>query len=361
MPTIKIHWIGLKDHRGFGQIHLSIEAQCGTACLPMGDCHRNTDSVKVEVAFRSHKAEETLKMNVQNTSYNGSIQLLPLDIESSADLEEKKWFEKPYIFFSMIMYVFIIPPLSFCGVCGNLMSLHIIGKDKVVRRATGFLLRVLALTDIVFLLLSILVFTLGTIERYTDWSPFLQWYYPYIWSYAWPLEGMAKTCGVWVIVLVSADRYIAVCKALHASRYLTMSRMRMAVILILVFSTLFNLPRFWQSTTQYKPDTGNQTIMKPYIKITDFGQSDIYFIISTCCFFIFSFLIPLICLAFFNVRVLLAVSQSYKNMGELQGHPRNQNGNKLTKETVRYTIQLLVVVLVFFLCTTPHYVFRIWY
>ncbi len=24
-----------------GQTHLSIEAQCGTACLPMGDCHTN--------------------------------------------------------------------------------------------------------------------------------------------------------------------------------------------------------------------------------------------------------------------------------------------------------------------------------
>ena len=32
MPTIEIHWIGLKHH-------LSIEAQCGTAYLPLGDCH----------------------------------------------------------------------------------------------------------------------------------------------------------------------------------------------------------------------------------------------------------------------------------------------------------------------------------
>ncbi len=29
-------------HSDIGQIHLSIEAQCGTACLPMGDCHKVT-------------------------------------------------------------------------------------------------------------------------------------------------------------------------------------------------------------------------------------------------------------------------------------------------------------------------------
>ncbi len=33
-------------HSEINQIHLSIEAQCGTACLPMGDCHR-TDKVSV--------------------------------------------------------------------------------------------------------------------------------------------------------------------------------------------------------------------------------------------------------------------------------------------------------------------------
>ena len=27
-------------HSEIDQIHLSIEAQCGTACLPIGDCHR---------------------------------------------------------------------------------------------------------------------------------------------------------------------------------------------------------------------------------------------------------------------------------------------------------------------------------
>ncbi len=30
-------------HSDIDQIHLSIEAQCGTACLPMGDCHNPTN------------------------------------------------------------------------------------------------------------------------------------------------------------------------------------------------------------------------------------------------------------------------------------------------------------------------------
>ena len=31
--------IGTPLYSEIDQIHLSIEAQCGTACLPMGDCH----------------------------------------------------------------------------------------------------------------------------------------------------------------------------------------------------------------------------------------------------------------------------------------------------------------------------------
>ncbi len=30
-------------HSEIDQIHLSIEAQCGTACLPMGDCHSHAE------------------------------------------------------------------------------------------------------------------------------------------------------------------------------------------------------------------------------------------------------------------------------------------------------------------------------
>ena len=34
----------VENHSEIDQIHLSIEAQCDTACLPMGDCHMHEDA-----------------------------------------------------------------------------------------------------------------------------------------------------------------------------------------------------------------------------------------------------------------------------------------------------------------------------
>ncbi len=270
--------------------------------------------------------------------------------------------------FRVTVYVYITPPLCLCGIFGNIISIHIIGKDKVVRRATGFLLRVLALTDIFYLLIFILLGTLGTISQ-QGWSPLLQWYYPYVYPYVLSLITMAQTCEIWIILLISADRYIRLCKALKAARYLTMSRMYKTTILILVFSIIFGLPRFWETTTKYKvsyykPDSSNQTVESvkmPYIAIAELGRSKAYYVLyTTCCFFIFRFGIPIISLAFFNARLVQAVKKSNMQMSELQGNRRNQNGNKLSRETVRYTITLLVLVLVFFICTTPNIIIRVW-
>ena len=50
VPTNKIHRIAFEHPFGFqiDQIHLSIEAHCGTTCLPMGDCHNFMCSLSKE-------------------------------------------------------------------------------------------------------------------------------------------------------------------------------------------------------------------------------------------------------------------------------------------------------------------------
>jgi len=49
---------------------------------------------------------------------------------------------------------------------------------------------------------------------------------------------------VWLTVLVSAERYVAICRPLHAATVCTASRVRLAVLAIAVASVLFNVPRY---------------------------------------------------------------------------------------------------------------------
>ncbi len=292
------------------------------------------------------------EMSLNNTSYNEII----ISSDNGHAVASTKGFTSTYVTFKIVLDIYILVFLCIFGISGNIVSILVLGKDNVVRRTTGFLLQVLAFTDILYLLLCIVFQTLKTIEKFTDWCPSLKWYFPYIDPFIWPMASIAQTCTVWLVVVVTADRYVAICKPLHAPQYSTMSRMRKAVILVIVLSILYNLPRFWERTVDYKLDEKNQTI--PFSTKTSLRNSKEYIIIyKTCCYFVVRFFVPLSSLAFFNARLIQAIKASYKQRQEMPGDCRTNHRNK---EITRYSLTLVVVVLVFIICATPDYFLRIW-
>ncbi len=202
--------------------------------------------------------------------------------------------------------------------------------------------------------------TYYSLVEYTDWSPTLQYYYPYMDPYIWPLASIAQTCEVWIVVLVSADRYLAICKPLQAPRYSTMSRMRKAAFLAYVLSILYNLPRFWEfkTTHTFDPST-NKTVV---ISVGSLWYNKLYYIIyKTCCYFLFRFFLPLLSLVFFNVCLIRAVKKSYKQRSEFQEDQTNQHSKRLNKETNKYTMMLVSIVVVFVVCVTPDNLLRMYW
>ena len=96
----------------------------------------------------------------------------------------------------------------------------VLGLDRTIRRTTGLLLRALGVTDTLYLVMCLMFQTVKTIHDVTDWLPnVVQRGWPYVEPYIWPLASMAQTCNVWLVVVLTADRYIAICKPLHATQY----------------------------------------------------------------------------------------------------------------------------------------------
>ena len=263
-----------------------------------------------------------------------------------------------FVTFKIVLDIYILLFLCIFGISGNIVSILVLGKDNVVRRTTGFLLQVLAVTDIVYLVLCVFIQTLKTIERFTDLSPTLESYFPYIDPFIWPMASIAQTCTVWLVVVVTADRYVAICRPLHAPQYSTMSRMRKAVVLVCVLSILYNLPRFWERTVDHKFNATTNTSI-PVSTKTELRNSKEYVIIyKTTCYFVVRFFVPLSSLAFFNARLIQAIKASYKQRNEMPaGDTRNHHRNR---EVTRYSLTLVVVVVVFIICATPDYFLRIW-
>lgn len=70
--------------------------------------------------------------------------------------------------------------------------------------------------------------------------------FDYIRDFVWPTAMMLHTATIWLTVLVSIDRYCAVCRAVQ--QYGTNSSVpaRCRVLVVIALSVLYNTPRFFE-------------------------------------------------------------------------------------------------------------------
>jgi 7 transmembrane receptor (rhodopsin family) len=122
--------------------------------------------------------------------------------------------------FRVVLNVYVVGVVCAFGITGNLISMAVLGRDRSIRRTTGFLLQALAASDTAYLVACLLYQTTKTVNDVTDWGvPGSRFVWPYLEPYVWPLASIAQTCTVWTVVVVTADRYIAICRPLHAAQY----------------------------------------------------------------------------------------------------------------------------------------------
>jgi len=141
---------------------------------------------------------------------------------------------------------------------------------------------------------------------------------------------------VWLTVLVSGERYVAICRPLHAATVCTVSRVRLAVLSIVVVSILFNVPRYFEVQID---DTGS-VITKSTI-----GNSTAFRILYTSVMYAMAlFFVPLGLLIYLNVRLVMALRRGRNEWMHLQMPQRREQ---------TLTAIPLTIVLVFFVCGTP--------
>src|SRR5688572_14968765 len=144
--------------------------------------------------------------------------------------------------YKMAVDVYTVGCLCLFGLSGNILSIAVLGRDRSIRRTTGFLLQMLALSDTTYLIACFFYQTLNAVEELTDWMPpevARRW--TYVEPFIWPFASIAQTSTVWLVLVVTADRYVAICSPLHAPQYSTMSRVREMVVLVWTMAVLYNL------------------------------------------------------------------------------------------------------------------------
>ncbi|CAD5112977.1 unnamed protein product [Dimorphilus gyrociliatus] len=232
----------------------------------------------------------------------------------------------------------------FCilGFIGNAISISVLSKDHTSPIAR-FLLQTISLADNAFLCIWIMQYTIRYYIEYAlggaGNSP--AWLYTRVFTF--PLLYMAQTETIWLTVVIALNRYMAVCKPYLGARYCnTPITVYREVAVVTAFSILYNLPRYFELKVV---ETGNGTASWAPANYT---ANYYYRVIYTDGFYqLFSFILPLIILAYVNINVTLAYRAAQKRKQKMIGRARKEtNENNIT-------LVMIIIVLVFMLCLAP--------
>jgi len=238
------------------------------------------------------------------------------------------------VVFRIVIDICIVGLLCLIGFVGNSLTFVILRGDRDKHSTTNWLLQTLAVVDIVYLVACVLIQPVKAIH---DLCPETEWRRGSAWSgfhttfthlepYIWPLASIAQTITIWVVVLVTVDRYIAICMPLR-SKIRTLPRAHAAVAVVVIAAILYNVPRFFEKTVWYRKMCSGR--YKIELRATELRHRISYFVVyKMICHFVFRTIGPLLLLIVLNARLICALRQMRRRHRYLTR--RNQQRENVT-------------------------------
>ena len=239
----------------------------------------------------------------------------------------------------IVIYHFCLPILCVFGIIGNTLSVIVLGRDDVMRKTTRFLLQNVAVADIGFLVSCIFA---GTLDGFAD--IIVQNVYAITQPYTLSIASILQMTTTYAVVIVTVDRYIAICHPLQSVKMSTMRNARWAVGITWFIAAIYNIPRFFEfHTKSYACEDSDGAIqMCYYMKRTSFSSTRVYgMVYDTVLYFVVRVFTPLLILIICNVKLIKAVRSSRARHDVTHTHQKNT------------TVMLISIVIMLFVCTIP--------
>ena len=246
--------------------------------------------------------------------------------------------------FDFSIYTIFGGCLCVLGLAGNVTSFSVLWRDRS-KTATAFLLRSLAVADSLVLVCYIPLYGTSFIYPYTGSMKYAYDMYVMLIRYLWGAYFISYTGTIMLTVLVSLNRYIAVCRPYSSANLCSIKQARRQVAYVALFSVIYNIPRFFEYE-HFEVCVAKDVSQKAF-EFSAFGNNFYYRIIYANVFY---FLVmhggPLLSLAFLNYKLILALKK--------RAQRRSEMGKKDYQQDM--TLVLVVVIFVFMSCQTPTFI-----
>ena len=306
-------------------------------------------------AFMTYTSQMTLATteNVTNFTKGGA---------TTKDCDQNK-----FALFDFIVDTVITGLITIDGILGNILGFIVLGKNPST--STFLILRSLAVADSLFLVGSLIYHSLKTIYPYTG-GP--MWYYHYvifptIQPYVLPCWYVIQTASVWLVVLVTVHRFIAVCYPLHAQR-LTVSSAKKQIAVTWVASAVYTLPRFFEyRSREVKSTCFNKTIVHRY-GTPLFKDHTYQMVYGVAGYTVIIFIIPLTVLIILNAKLTIALARANRkrktistasmNRNALQTNTTKNYGKSEDKDN-KLTLTIIIIIILFIILIFPDLVLQV--
>lgn len=233
------------------------------------------------------------------------------------------------------------------GFYGNTVSVIIFSQPSM-RSSINILLCGNSVIDLAVLFCAIPVFILPSLDQYLQFR-FVPNYYSFSLLVVYPLAMMARTSSVWTFVLISVERYFAICYPFEVNKIITTGRAKVAQITIIALSVFYNIIRFWE----YRPNKSTTNLQRTADQVVPLlrANAHYFFIYYTVLYLIANFLAPFFVIIVLNIHIL-------RTMKKAALERRRMNGRRSYQHRTSHMI--IVITLLFGMCNICAFVLHIW-
>lgn len=200
------------------------------------------------------------------------------------------------------------------GIIGNILTLFVFIKPGAMN-SINVLLTGQAIMDIVLLVTATPLFATMGIIAYKP-SGFASRIMRILVPYAYPIAMFSQTAAIWIAVIITCERYLAVCKPFKALTLCTPENAKTSVLVVVFLSAAYNVCHFWEY--QLMNDFNLTPVLKDNHIYIDFYYHWLYFLTS--------FFLPFVILVTLNAFIINEIFAA-KQRRQMASRHQNRNQN----------------------------------